>query len=712
MPTQKIDPKVIFASDAPTIDKPPVFSDKTKGWDVARANDGRPTIKEMNKVQQDTDLKILWLNENSVTPYDESIDYPDGAVALKDGSFKQLVSGAWVEFLDDFANKDEVKRGIANRYDPLLTYNSGERVVLTNGDIVKSTIDGNTNDPNADMTGWVNYEKEQEALNTFFILKSKDIRSVTEFGVKVGVNSTTQFQAAIDSGEALWIPPSNERYLVDSLNINYSNANISGTRKSILQGVTAGQNVFNIVHPTDGVIERLNLIGFAIRGDDVANLTGIYAPKLAHANIIGLQILRMADAAAKQGFGWCNNYERNEFSYGGNGLVSVAGENNNLNIKNNRIFMNTGVGVGLSANASVNIEGNTIERNSKIGLVLSTYRGVKIEGNYFEANGDIGDTYGGKLIKADVFLNGSATWDTKTLAFAYPVTSASIRNNAHSNREVDRYPYVLNAVDNCEIAYNYQNPTSTSNAFIQLLEVGGGLSSQLNLDVHHNTHPTPLFEFVDLSTGSNQSRNIYTLKSMGTVKRNALSQNILDFTKSGVGTSKRSLSLLSDSETIELTGAAVLTKTLNLDGEHKHFAGKTVYLYCLTYLEAAASTSNIRLQIGSATTTPSYTTIVNTEAPRNVVATLPLSGNVVINISQITSNPANKARISNLILQEVGVPPSEYSYPILRERIGSAPDTTGEYSISDRIFNSNPTTGQPIGWVYTATGWKSVGVIS
>lgn len=154
MPVQKIDPKVIFASDAPIIDKPPVFSDKTKGWDVARLNDGRPTIKEMNKVQQDTDLKILWLNENSVTPYDESIDYPDGAVALKDGSFKQLIGGAWVEFLDDFANKDEVKRGIANRYDPLLTYNSGERVVLTNGDIVKSTIDGNTNDPNTDMTGW------------------------------------------------------------------------------------------------------------------------------------------------------------------------------------------------------------------------------------------------------------------------------------------------------------------------------------------------------------------------------------------------------------------------------------------------------------------------------------------------------------------------------------------------------------------------------
>ena len=34
-------------------------------------------------------------------------------------------------------------------------YKLNERVILTNGDIVKSTVDGNTNDPNVDMTGWV-----------------------------------------------------------------------------------------------------------------------------------------------------------------------------------------------------------------------------------------------------------------------------------------------------------------------------------------------------------------------------------------------------------------------------------------------------------------------------------------------------------------------------------------------------------------------------
>ena len=190
MPTQKIDPKVIFASNAPAIDKPPVFSDKTKGWDVARANDGRPQIKEMNKMQQDTDLKILWLNENAVLPYDSTIDYPDGAVTLKDGSFKQLSSGSWVEFLDDFADKDAVKRGIANRYDSSLTYNSGERVVLANGDIVKSTIDGNTNDPNVDMTGWdfINTRPVKTLRDLLTVKHPTDGKSVNVFGYHSATN--------------------------------------------------------------------------------------------------------------------------------------------------------------------------------------------------------------------------------------------------------------------------------------------------------------------------------------------------------------------------------------------------------------------------------------------------------------------------------------------------------------------------------------------
>ena len=58
------------------------------------------------------------------------------------------------------ALENKAKRGIINLYDTSLIYGLNERVVLTNGDIVKSTIDGNTNDPNVDMTGWLNVRND------------------------------------------------------------------------------------------------------------------------------------------------------------------------------------------------------------------------------------------------------------------------------------------------------------------------------------------------------------------------------------------------------------------------------------------------------------------------------------------------------------------------------------------------------------------------
>ncbi len=94
---------------------------------------------------------------------------------------------------------DLAKRGIANRYDQLLTYNSGERVVLTNGDIVKSTIDGNTNDPNVDMTGWVNPEEDQRKIN------DRKYVSPFDFGYSGGDDDYGYYlQLAIDSGKNVY----------------------------------------------------------------------------------------------------------------------------------------------------------------------------------------------------------------------------------------------------------------------------------------------------------------------------------------------------------------------------------------------------------------------------------------------------------------------------------------------------------------------------
>ena len=44
-------------------------------------------------------------------------------------------------------------------------YPLNARIMLANGDIVRSTVDGNTTDPNVDMAGWVNTNKKDKSLN-------------------------------------------------------------------------------------------------------------------------------------------------------------------------------------------------------------------------------------------------------------------------------------------------------------------------------------------------------------------------------------------------------------------------------------------------------------------------------------------------------------------------------------------------------------------
>lgn len=70
-------------------------------------------------------------------------------------------------------------------------YGENERVLLTSGDIVKSTVPDNTTDPNVDMTGWAFYLsasaiKDANGLNQQFINDSSMIKSPQYFGAKGG----------------------------------------------------------------------------------------------------------------------------------------------------------------------------------------------------------------------------------------------------------------------------------------------------------------------------------------------------------------------------------------------------------------------------------------------------------------------------------------------------------------------------------------------
>lgn len=127
----------------------------------ANAVDVETSFKES---QDQLDAHSLLLQSlGSILPYNPSNTYAEGYVTLKDGSLQQLVSGNWVPFKINAINVVDA----SGESQQQVNYNGGskwhyrdggyqenERAVLDNGDIVKSTIDGNKNDPNINMTGW------------------------------------------------------------------------------------------------------------------------------------------------------------------------------------------------------------------------------------------------------------------------------------------------------------------------------------------------------------------------------------------------------------------------------------------------------------------------------------------------------------------------------------------------------------------------------
>ena len=97
MTTPYIDPQIIFASDAPTQDKPPAFNNYTKGMDETRSNDGRPTIKQFNFIQQQNDFKFLYIHERGAClPFVEGFPYENNAIVFKDGFIQQKNGASWI----------------------------------------------------------------------------------------------------------------------------------------------------------------------------------------------------------------------------------------------------------------------------------------------------------------------------------------------------------------------------------------------------------------------------------------------------------------------------------------------------------------------------------------------------------------------------------------------------------------------------------------
>lgn len=103
---QKNDVNQIFAINAPDKDKPASFANYPSGWDTSRSNNGKPTIKQFNYLQQRTDQNVLWIHQNGgALPYDENMEYADGSLVVKNGELVQKSGNGW----KPIAGSDSIK---------------------------------------------------------------------------------------------------------------------------------------------------------------------------------------------------------------------------------------------------------------------------------------------------------------------------------------------------------------------------------------------------------------------------------------------------------------------------------------------------------------------------------------------------------------------------------------------------------------------------
>lgn len=97
-------------------------------------------------------------------------------------------------------------------------YALNERVQIATGDIVRSTIAGNVNNPNENMDGWVKANDASQILDksgkTQQQINDMRWKSVEEFGVSFSstVDQSVAMQAALDSGFNLFFPKSGTIY--------------------------------------------------------------------------------------------------------------------------------------------------------------------------------------------------------------------------------------------------------------------------------------------------------------------------------------------------------------------------------------------------------------------------------------------------------------------------------------------------------------------
>lgn len=133
----------------------------------------------------------------------------EGSVSSVAGRVGDVVLAPSDVLVEGFGSQEDVNKYVPKTFLSGYTYGLGERVVLSSGEVVKSTVEDNVSNPNVDMNGWVTVSNQisVDSIQALVSLGSQNKIAqinVSSFysGVKTKSRSVYYFDAQIEKSKA------------------------------------------------------------------------------------------------------------------------------------------------------------------------------------------------------------------------------------------------------------------------------------------------------------------------------------------------------------------------------------------------------------------------------------------------------------------------------------------------------------------------------
>lgn len=523
--------------------------------------------------------------------------------------------------------------------------------------------------------------------------------------------------AAITLGKCVFIPEGTYLTTVNiAINDNVEIYGVGKVKSQILAGVGCTKIFECSITPVDlarSLFQGLFLncdgnADYGIYGDDVQHTT--FRDLIVHgANVYGLHV------------GAYDTYFDNvesAFNSGG-GIHLPANTNvNSVVLTACKIFANDGIGIRAEGANALKILGCTIEQNMVCGIFIGFSAGVSIDNCYFESNAETGFTFltPAATIKADIILNGSATFTT--LSNANYVTGSV--TNCTSSATYATCFILCGAGNGLVVEGNSQNPAKPQTLIRAYGTTSGAFANYgviANTRVGKNSDNwDKIFDISPIASGSFDAVIDYSSCAFGihsaTARRNNLA--VLDLNTWGIiisgggGTWSRSALTMNgvlvpvwDLTWASSGGSDVYGFSLAAT-DYPELLDKFVAFGCYTK-HGFSGDGNAQVWVGKDFIPTSGNSSNTAWQFRAGVFKWPASGSLKFGIAKIGA--AGSVQIACPAVVELGGNLKEAMDSIreMTQFVGTAAPGAGTWKVGDRIKRT-PVAGQPVGWLCTVAG--------